>query len=596
MKKSSNNIKNTSINLLKLDNFFPTKRKNILFDKARLTALMKSKNFKEAYNLTLQNINIKIDDSDLWYLMGVVCRINEDTGSASICLKKALSLNPNDRNLIVLYCFNCMDRSLFQEALKVLNKFQSEIIFPDILNAYALVYRGLGKDKLALNYFLQTLKLDSSIENLFYNYAVFLSSLKKHRLAIKYYKKSIKLSPDHFNALFNISSSHIALRNFSEAKNILLKIISLKPNDTAASFNLAIIHTMRREPKKAKIIYNKILDLSPNNIDALINMANLNYSIKNYNEALEYITQVLNLDNKNIDALNIYSASLYELKDYKKSIIQSNKVLDLDSSNLIAIMNLTNAYYFNKDWELLEKSLENLRNIDPCNPLLASLDPLFSYDHDIVNKSKFIKDPLKYVKEFKISNYISQPKVFIKGFLEFSKEIPSEKDPDGKTTINGLQTLPTVFEYNNDLVKDLQRIIEGCIEDYRNYFSDSSEYFISRWPSDSLINGWIVYLKNQGMQTSHNHLSGWLSGVIYLNIPKTENFEDGAIKFSLHGYGYPKLKKNIPEKIIKPLTGSIVLFPSSLYHSTIPFDSKEERISLAFDILPGKHGKRIGLE
>jgi hypothetical protein len=38
--------------------------------------------------------------------------------------------------------------------------------------------------------------------------------------------------------------------------------------------------------------------------------------------------------------------------------------------------------------------------------------------------------------------------------------------------------------------------------------------------------------------------------------------------------------------IINVVTGSMCLFPSSLLHYTIPFESDEERIVLAFDVVP----------
>jgi hypothetical protein len=44
-------------------------------------------------------------------------------------------------------------------------------------------------------------------------------------------------------------------------------------------------------------------------------------------------------------------------------------------------------------------------------------------------------------------------------------------------------------------------------------------------------------------------------------------------------------KKN-PTKIIDVVTGNLVLFPASLLHYTIPFDSKDERTVLAFDVIP----------
>ena len=35
-------------------------------------------------------------------------------------------------------------------------------------------------------------------------------------------------------------------------------------------------------------------------------------------------------------------------------------------------------------------------------------------------------------------------------------------------------------------------------------------------------------------------------------------------------------------------TGSLCLFPSSLLHYTIPFEADEDRIVLAFDVVPNK--------
>ena len=41
-------------------------------------------------------------------------------------------------------------------------------------------------------------------------------------------------------------------------------------------------------------------------------------------------------------------------------------------------------------------------------------------------------------------------------------------------------------------------------------------------------------------------------------------------------------------KSIDVVTGTLCLFPSSLLHYTIPFESNEDRIVLAFDMIPNK--------
>ena len=46
------------------------------------------------------------------------------------------------------------------------------------------------------------------------------------------------------------------------------------------------------------------------------------------------------------------------------------------------------------------------------------------------------------------------------------------------------------------------------------------------------------------------------------------------------------LKARFPSRTIKPQEGMMVLFPAYLYHATVPFNSRQRRISIAFDALP----------
>ena len=98
------------------------------------------------------------------------------------------------------------------------------------------------------------------------------------------------------------------------------------------------------------------------------------------------------------------------------------------------------------------------------------------------------------------------------------------------------------------------------------------------------FNIWSNILKSAGYNTSHIHPAGWLSGVFYLKIPSDIKKNEAGIEFSLHGDGYPIKIKNIPTITIVPKVCDLVLFPSSLFHKTIPFKSRYERMMIAFDI------------
>ena len=80
------------------------------------------------------------------------------------------------------------------------------------------------------------------------------------------------------------------------------------------------------------------------------------------------------------------------------------------------------------------------------------------------------------------------------------------------------------------------------------------------------------------------HDNGWLSGSIYINIPKKSKSDSGNLVVRIDDEKYP-IKGNNQSESIDIVTGSMCLFPSSLLHHTIPFESEEERIVLAFDVL-----------
>ena len=99
------------------------------------------------------------------------------------------------------------------------------------------------------------------------------------------------------------------------------------------------------------------------------------------------------------------------------------------------------------------------------------------------------------------------------------------------------------------------------------------------------INGWLVSMRNGGELSAHIHDSGWITGSIYINVPPKSKKDSGNLVVSTHD---PKHGKGNAKdfKSIDVVTGSLCLFPSSLLHYTIPFESDHDRIVLAFDIVP----------
>ena len=93
-------------------------------------------------------------------------------------------------------------------------------------------------------------------------------------------------------------------------------------------------------------------------------------------------------------------------------------------------------------------------------------------------------------------------------------------------------------------------------------------------------------MQSGGKLDPHMHDSGWITGSVYINVPPKLNTDSGNLVVCLSDQesilGVEKNQKNS----IDVVTGSLCLFPSSLHHYTVPFEGKEDRIVLAFDVIP----------
>ena len=168
-------------------------------------------------------------------------------------------------------------------------------------------------------------------------------------------------------------------------------------------------------------------------------------------------------------------------------------------------------------------------------------------------------------------------------YIEISKK---EKRAQGLLT-NGIQTSGNLLLLQYPFIKSIKNALKLKIEKYRQIFKNSGQGFINNWPENYKLSAWMVSMKNGGFLKSHNHEYGWITGSFYLQIPKYNNNNDdsGKIAFSYQGPRYPYKEKNFNLTVKKIETRDICIFPSSLFHHTIPFESTAERICFVFDLV-----------
>jgi uncharacterized protein (TIGR02466 family) len=105
---------------------------------------------------------------------------------------------------------------------------------------------------------------------------------------------------------------------------------------------------------------------------------------------------------------------------------------------------------------------------------------------------------------------------------------------------------------------------------------------------DLALGMWAVVLHRKGYQVPHIHPDGLVSGVYYIDKPLEMAPGAGSLEFL-----YSPTSDNAVATSVAPNPGRLVLFPSYLWHRTLP-TTAQQRLSIAFDIMPRPHKIRIG--
>ena len=136
----------------------------------------------------------------------------------------------------------------------------------------------------------------------------------------------------------------------------------------------------------------------------------------------------------------------------------------------------------------------------------------------------------------------------------------------------------------------LQRVKARLLELIRGYVGalpphDPAHPLLSAPRGALLIEGsWSVRLVQQGYNVPHTHAMGWLSTAFYVALPNPAQL--GAPPAGHIAFGQPPAELNLPlapYRTIAPVLGRLAVFPSTMWHATVPFE-QGERLVIAFDI------------
>jgi hypothetical protein len=154
----------------------------------------------------------------------------------------------------------------------------------------------------------------------------------------------------------------------------------------------------------------------------------------------------------------------------------------------------------------------------------------------------------------------------------------------------GTQTDGPLFCRIDPVIRTVRAAVVKAVEDYVARLPDPDpRHPTLRGRRDRRIRfsgSWSVRLRSGGRHSNHVHPQGWLSSALYIALPERMAGEADDAGWLTLGQPDDQLRMSLERRRkIESKPGRLVLFPSWMWHGTVPF-AEGERLTIAFDVRP----------
>jgi tetratricopeptide (TPR) repeat protein len=568
-------------------------------------------------------LELSPNDAEVHYNLGITLQELGSLEAAETSYKNAIAITPEFAEAHTNLGITLQELGRLEEAEISCNK--AIAIKPEFAEAHTnlgIILKELGRLEEAETRFRKAIAIKPSLAEVHYNLGNLLKELGRLWDAEVSYKKAIEIKPNYAEAHSNLGNALKDLRKLDDAEASYKKAIEINPDYAQAHYNLGITCQELGRLEEALISYKKAIAINPDYAEAHSNFGNtlqelgrLEDAEASYKKAIaikpDYADAQTNLGNTLKEIGNVAEAEA----SYKKAIAinpdyveahynlgillkENGRITEAQKSFAQAVKlkpdfikarneNLTCFYLMDKK-SLFYDELDCLIKEDIANSVVGSLTCRSILRYGEPRQNIFCNDPLKHILLVDLKSQYNFKEIFSQNINSFLNE--SKRSIKKQTTLlNGFQTSGNVFAIENNFMDEIQKVVRAEIERYRINFENSQEGLIRKWPIDFSLYGWLISMKSGGELLPHIHETGWLSGSIYINVPPKTKVDGGNLVVALGKDSDATNSRENSQKVIDVATGSMVMFPASLMHHTIPFESDEERIVLAFDAVPKKN-------
>jgi tetratricopeptide (TPR) repeat protein len=512
----------------------------------------------EAEKIFAQGRIIAPDNAMLAYYHGAALSAQKRGEEAATAWRAAIALNPDLAEARLALSALLIESGQMADAESVTRgglTIPMDARLKGVLhNNLALALRAQRKDQEALENFESALALNPTIPKLDMLRAEVLQELRRPADAAAVLEKALATDPANpalhraYNELlYRLDRSEEALRSYDRV-----------PKSRDLQLDKASFLIQEQRGEDAHALYRAVLAENPDDIVAAAGAASTLVLLERYDEAAAAFEAALAL-HPDPDLLSSASEVALLRQDPQQAIALCERALALDRHHQSAIANMSvGLRLMGDDREEALNRYDSLVQVFDLEPPQG-----FSSMEDFNAELCAALDPLH----------------------------PNMRAHLNQTLRVGTQTHGHLFGSSQALVDKIQARINEAVGRYVGALkADEVHPFLSRRGRGFRYAGsWSSRLRDCGFHVNHIHPRGWISSCYYAGVPEVvrdETQKQGWIKFGESGFTQLGDKNPPPRRSVQPVPGRLVLFPSYMWHGTVPFHGPTPRTTIAFDVIP----------
>ncbi len=544
---------------------------------------------EEAERYLRSAVAFSLNDGAYYNDLGVVLQARGSFEEAMRVFRAAHALMPGAAAVRVNIVHCLLATGQTADAEKEARAFVAEAPSAESWTLLGQVQREMERHEDALVSAANALKYEPRLRALNLNHAAALDRAGRAKDALAVYEKLAKQELDSAELALNYGRALYGEGRKQEAEATLEQGVKQWPGSIPLHSALARVRWMRGEGDQATALAEAEIANRPKDISFRLAIADALHRGKLHQRALQVLADALQVAPESGALLTAFGMVLDELDRPSDGLKALRHAAERMPGDRAAQRNLLSTLIRAGQPEEALRIARALREQDPdeqyliaCEALALRVlgDPAYEtlYDYERYVRTYEIEPPRGF---FTLQNFNAA----LADVLRRQHRLSAH--PFDQHLRKGTQTARSLLALQEQPIAAFLRGVDKAVRDYISRLPAEQDDAMGRRRRERYrYSGlWSVRLTHEGYQPNHVHDRGWISSAYYVAVTPNEKPRDPHAGWLKLGEPSRPVGKCGPEKFIEPREGLLVLFPSYMWHGTVPFEGAE-RLSAAFDVTP----------